>query len=184
MKLVWMVLFALPLISLTACGDDDEDNDLFKDYSYLINKTRDDVKKNLGVAPAEEDLESLVYENIQPNIPTLIAWFTLWEENETGLVTYEKVQMVDVELKGLSYSEVYNHLTDLYGKAELDDYDDMRWEKSGKYIWLDQDGSELWVTYADKKAWDKAEEAYYKPAARSAESVSPKAAHRAARATR
>ena len=51
MKLVWMVLFALPLISLTACGDDDEiTNDdgvtiNIKDYSDLLGKTRDEVMK-------------------------------------------------------------------------------------------------------------------------------------------
>ena len=49
MKLVWMVLAALPMIALTACGDDEPDNGIsFKDYSILLNEDRDDIVNRLA----------------------------------------------------------------------------------------------------------------------------------------
>lgn len=188
LKLVLAALIALPVVSLTSC-EDNEDNDLFKDYSYLLDKTRENVKKDLAVTPSDEDLEGVYYENFgQPNISDLFVWFTLWNYNEEGLVTYDKAVMVDVCVTGLTYTEVYNHLTKLYGEAKMIQYEDeeydeieteLRWEKSGKYVWLDDDEDGLWVTYAKKSEWDKAEEG-----TKSAEGVNIRAAHRAARAAR
>lgn len=72
MKLVWAVLFALPLIAFTSCGDDDEpilDNEgdeiTLTDYSDLLNKSREDIitKKMKDFTPYYQDIDGIFYDN-------------------------------------------------------------------------------------------------------------------------
>lgn len=164
MKLVWMVLFALPMIGLTACGDEDEP-DPFKQYDNLIDKTRSEVMKTVGAQISSEDLYGVYYDNLnEGNVKDLSVLFTLGEENnEGGLVTFDKAVWVDEYLYGTSYQAVLNFLTDKYGKSTMftvegdeEDGSDaetyLQFEKSGKYIWLFND---LSVTYVKKSEWDK-----------------------------
>lgn len=163
MKLVWMVLFALPMISLTACGDDDElkgDDGVtinLKDYSDLLDKTKEDVMKKMNIQVADEDNDGIYYENVAPNVEAVDIYYTFFEENEYGAQqTYNKSVMVDVELSGFSYDELYNFCTDKYGKGQLND-DILTITKGDMYVWLDYDKADKdgYITYVKKSEWDK-----------------------------
>lgn len=171
-KLVWMVLFALPLISLTACGDDDEpDGSIsFRDYSNLINEDRNDIlnKKMKDYTPYYEDLFGVYYaaydeetdlaNSLGDNISEVDAYFTFFEErtdNPDLYVTYEDCVMVDVELYGFQEWEVANYLSNKYGKSTQMANGLARYEKDGKYIFLDNEDG-IFVTYVDKKKYDGA----------------------------
>lgn len=167
MKLVWMMLIALPMVAFTACGDeddtitDDAGNAVkvdLKKYSDLLDKTRDDVMKRVGLAVSEETLEGIFYHDLNDDyIDELDIFYTFDERNENGaLVTYEKSVAVALELYGFSYTDMFNHLQDLYGKGNFDEEGTYVMEKSGMYIWFDYyDDGETDITYIQKKEWDK-----------------------------
>lgn len=90
LKLVWMVLFALPMVAFTACGDDDKDDDddnggnggtnteLFADYSPLVGKTRSQVINYMGNDPIYEvDGVTMGYYVDRNNVETVVAMFEL-----------------------------------------------------------------------------------------------------------
>ena len=170
MKLVWMVLAALPMIALTACGDDEPDNGIsFKDYSFLLDEDRQEIlnKKMKGYEPVEEDLYGVYYESdaitsLGDNISEVNAYFTFWEETSYGYVTYEDCVQVDVCLEGFADSDMFNYLTNKYGKAQMieddedEDYVGYEFTKGNMYVWYDYiDKDEIWVSYVDKKEFDK-----------------------------
>ena len=162
MKLVWMVLFALPIISLTSCEDDKDE--LFKDYSNLLGKTETEVL-NIMDRPATQVTAAIYFENINdvPNVEEVDVYWTLDDYDDNGnLIVFNKAVQVDTYLVGLTSAEITNHLTDLYGKSKVLTYEDeedgdvwteTRWEKGNKYIFFDAE--DLTVTYVDKKEWDK-----------------------------
>ena len=162
MKLVWMVLFALPLISLTACGDDDEPAP-FKEYGYLIDKTRDKVIEDLPFSVSEEETGALYYWDINTDhVSDLAVLFTFDEYDDKGaLVVYNKAVWVSQFVYGLSYQTVYNHLESQYGSGKImtipatsEDPEEnyFQFEHGGKYIWLYND---MMITYVKKSDWDK-----------------------------
>lgn len=168
MKLVWAVLFALPVFSLVSCESDDNDG-LFKDYSYLVGKSLDDVIKDMGsdYLVGENGNGALYYElNSVPNVTNVDVFFTFFDYNELGLITYDKAVEVDVTLKGLEYSQVYNELNKEYGNGEMISYEDeegnvedteIKYTKGNRYIYLYTSGSGyVNVDYVDKKAFDEA----------------------------
>lgn len=164
MKLVWMVLFALPIISLTSCEDDKDE--LFKDYSNLLGKTRTQVLDIMN-RPADQEAEAFYFENINdvPNVDEVDVYWTFYDYDSNGMVIFDKAVEVDTYLVGLSAAEITNHLTDLYGKSKVLSYEDegdvweeIRWEKGNKYIFFDSE--DLAVSYVDKKEWDKSVENY------------------------
>lgn len=161
MKLVWMVLFALPLISLTACGDDDLENEdgatvNLKDYSDLLDKTQKDVMNKMDMDVTDQDQYGLYYENVDKNVEEVDVFYTFFEENEYGaIVTYDKSVMVEVDLKGFTYDDVYNFCSSKYGKGEM--YDGMLVIKKGDmYVWYEynNDGTAE-LTFVKKSEWDK-----------------------------
>lgn len=163
MKLVWMVLFALPLISLTACGDDDEiTNDdgvtiNIKDYSDLLGKTRDEVMKKMNMEVAEADEEGIVYIDPENNVLAVGAYYTFFEENEYGaLITYNKSVDVEVYITDFSYDDLYNFVSNKYGKGQM--YEDILVVSKGNmYVWLYWNDETSWgeLSFVDKKEWDK-----------------------------
>lgn len=171
MKFVWMVLFALPLLAVTSCGDDEPDGGIsFNDYSDLIGKTSSDIldKKMKDFTPTDQDLYGVYYaaydeetgvsNSLGDNIAEVDAYFTFFDEREDNpelYVTYTDCVMVDVELYGFKDWEVINYLTNKYGKSTVTPTGLTQWEKDGKYIRLDVDGG-MFVTYVDKKKWDAA----------------------------
>lgn len=167
-KLVWMLLFALPVLSLTSCENDDE-KDLvynnngtgvdFKQYQDLLNKTRDDVMKKMGIEVADADEYGIFYENVQTSIPELDVYYTFFNENEYGAtVTYEKSVWVDIMLTNFSDDELYNFLSDKYGKGSMNDAGIMVYTKGNLYVFYDYvDTNEIWVSYLNKSEKDKAD---------------------------
>ena len=164
LKLVWMVLFALPMISLTACGDDDDlvDNETgatvnMKDYSDLLDKTKEDVSKKMGIEVADQDEEGLYYVGISKNVLGVSVLYSFGEFDENNVLkTYDKSVMVDVILDGYNYDTVYNFVTDKYGKGEM--IESILVIKKGDmyvlYTWNDeQDWAE--ISYVKKSTWDK-----------------------------
>lgn len=168
MKLVWMVLFALPLMTMTACGDDDDlvdDNTgatvELKDYSDLIGKKYSEAIEKMGpnYDQDETDQWEIVYYNIDPNVVELDICFTFYEDDEVA--PYEKAVMVDVDVVGFSNSYLLNRLQKLYGEATTNQDEDgelyYTYEKSGKYILFEyyKEYNEGQITYFDKKEFDK-----------------------------
>lgn len=170
MKLVWMVLFALPMISLTACGDDDDlvdDNTgstvELKDYSDLIGKKYNEVTDKLG---SNYDLEEtnqyqIVYYDYDVNVTEIGVYFTFYEEvSEDVYKRYETAVMVNVDVKGFSNAYLIDRLQKLYGEGTPHEDEDglyFTYEKSGKYIIYvyDAENQEGEITYVDKKEFDK-----------------------------
>lgn len=180
LKLAWMLLFALPLVTFTSCGDDDEPGDggiSIKDYSDLLGQTRDDIldkkMKNYEASELETyyisylayDEELGISNDLGNNIAGIDIWYTLFEEESYGYKPYDKSVMVDCYLYGLKFNDVFNYLADKYGKASMvtgaegDDFD-YQFEKGDKYIWLTQEVEDdytlVYITYVDKKKWDDA----------------------------
>lgn len=167
MKLVWMVLFALPLISLTACGDDDDDlvNDEtgatvnIKDYSDLLDKSQKDVMNKMGIDVTEQNEFGLYYENVEKNVEEVDVLFTLFEEDHGAYVTYDKSVMVNVDLTGFTYDDVYNFCSNKYGKGEMID-GTLVIKKGSMYVWFeyydDADGGYSELTFVNKSKWDAA----------------------------
>lgn len=167
-KLVWMLLFALPVLSLTSCENDD-DKDLvynnsgigvdFKQYQDLLNKDRDDVMKKMNIEVADADEFGIFYENVQTSIPELDVYYTFFYENEYGATeTYEKSVWVDIMLDKFSNDELYNFLTDKYGKGSMNEDDIMVYTKGNLYVFYDYvDTNEIWISYVNKSEKDKAD---------------------------
>lgn len=165
MKLVWMVLFALPMVAFTACGDDDEpDNGLkFKDYSVLLDKTRKDIvdKEMKDYTPYETPAGALFYDNdgnaLGQYIDEVDCYFT-WDDPFNVAVPEEKCVWVDTEMSGVNAADLMNYLTDKYGKAaaENDDMDSYTFTKGNMYVWYDIDAEEgvCYVGYVNKKSYD------------------------------
>lgn len=159
MKLVWMVLIALPMISLTACGDDDELGTInMKDYSSLLDKTRDDVLKKMNMDVAGSDEEGIYYLNVEEGVPEVDVFFTFFENNQYGtLQLYDKSVMVDVEVNGFPYNDLLNFVNDKYGKGTMDEDGIYVVKKGDMYVWLDWDSTEKdgYLTFVKKSEWDK-----------------------------
>lgn len=164
LKLVWMVLFALPMISLTACGDDDDlvDNETgatvnMKDYSDLLDKTKEDVSKKMGIEVADQDEEGLYYVGISENVLGVSVLYSFGDFDENNVLkTYGKSVMVDVILDGYNYDTVYNFVTDKYGKGEM--IEGMLVIKKGDmYVWYTWNDEQDWaeISYVKKSTWDK-----------------------------
>ena len=173
-KLVWMMLFALPFVAFTSCSDDDdlEDNNTgtkveLKDYSDLIGKKYNDVIKKMG---GNYDTEAsnqfqLVYINPDDNVTYLDALYTFYDEGTDGnyypnsTTPYEKCVQVDVNVKGFDGTYLINRLQDFYGKTQFDTDEEGTyafWDKDGKYIIYEFVNGEGEITYIDKKEFDKA----------------------------
>lgn len=165
MKLVWMVLFALPMISLTACGDDDDlidDNTgisiNMKDYSDLLDKTRDDVMKKMNMDVADSDNNGIYYENVENGVPEVDVYYTFFEDNEYGAQqTYEKSVMVDVLVDGFPYNDLLNFVINKYGKGNLNNEGIYLIKKGDMYVWLEWDDEyeDGYITFVKKSEWDK-----------------------------
>lgn len=163
-KLVWMVLFALPLISLTACGDDDEPDGgiSFKDYSNLLNEDREDIiqKKMKDFTPYYQDLDGIFYSregnSLGNNIEEVDVYFTFADlDEDPSLVPDEESVYVDVELFDFNSTDVFNYLTNKYGKAESNGPGSYTFTKGNMYVWYDyEDGSYMYVSYVNKKKYD------------------------------
>lgn len=168
MKLVWMVLFALPFLTLTACGDDDElvdDNTgatvELKDYSDLIGKKYTEVLDKMGqnFDKDETNQYQIVYYNIDTNVSELDVAFTFYEPEDAPTL-YEKAVFVNVEVNGFSNSYLLNRLQKLYGEGTAHEEDGEIWytyEKDGKYVLYEYDAysQEGEISYFDKKEYDK-----------------------------
>lgn len=167
MKLVWMVLFALPMVAFTACGDEDEpDNGLkFKDYSVLLNKDRKDIleKQMKDCTPYYQNLDGIFYDNDGNDLGQYInevdCYFTFEDlEENPSAVPEEKCVWVDTEMSGVNAADLMNYLTDKYGKAaaENDDMDSYTFTKGNMYVWYDIDAEEgvCYVGYVNKKSYD------------------------------
>lgn len=127
MKLVWMVMFALPLVMFTSCGDDKENDEpetqtLFKDYSFLLRKTPSQVKSSMGT-PDDADVEGWYYEVNKDNVIDLYAFFTDLDEDEYGeYEIYDTVQIVDVNLdEDVKSNDVQNLFNKKYDMLEVDE---------------------------------------------------------------
>lgn len=163
MKLVWMVLFALPMISLTACGDDDELENSdgvtinLKDYSDLLDKSRNDVMDRMGIEVTDEDLDGIYYEDVNDNVSEVDVYYTFFEENEYGTEQrYEKSVMVEVDLVGWTYDQIFNFVSKKYGNGAM--YQGMFVVTKGDmYVWYEYDDSDntAELTFVNKKEWDK-----------------------------
>lgn len=163
MKLVWMVLFALPLMILPACGEEDDlegDNGAvvnMKDYSDLLDKKRSEVFDRMDVDVYATDEEGIYYLDVDKNVLGVSVLYTFGEENEYGApVTYEKSVMVDVILDGFNYDTVYNFVTDKYGKGQMIE-DILVIKKGDMYVWYTWNDEYDWaeISYVNKKEWDK-----------------------------
>lgn len=163
-KLVWMLLFALPVLSLTSCENDDDlvDNETgttinLKDYSDLLDKTRDDVMKRMNIQVAASDEDGIYYENVAPGVEEVNIFYTFFEENEYGAQkNYDKSVMVEVDLTGFTYDEIYNFCSSKYGKGQM--YDDMLViTKGSMYVWYEYDENDKTaeLTFIKKSEWDK-----------------------------
>ena len=164
MKLVWMVLFALPMVAFTACGDDEPDNGLkFKDYSELLNKDRKDIVDNKmkGMTPYWSVTGALFYDNdgndLGQYIDEVDCYFT-WDDPETVTVPEDKCIWVDTEMSGVNANDLFDYLSNKYGKAtaDSDDMDAYSFTKGNMYVWYDIDREEgvCYVGYVNKKSYD------------------------------
>ena len=164
MKLVWMVLFALPMISLTACGDDDDliDDETgttinVKDYSDLLDKNRDDVMKRMDMPVADSDEEGIYYVDPAPGVEAVDIFYTFFEDNEYGAQQiYNKSVMVEVDLYGFTYDEIYNFCTKKYGTGIMVE-NVLVITKGDMYILYeyDNDTETAELTFIKKSEWDK-----------------------------
>ena len=125
LKFFWMAALCLPVLSFTACDNDNviEDNDgdkievLFKDYSDLLGKKYDDVIKKVGVEPKESAglLEFVV--NTE-NVQEVDTWF--FYADQPGVV-FEEVVNVDSYLSDeLTTQDVVNYLSAIYTATGYD----------------------------------------------------------------
>ena len=164
MKLVWMVLFALPMISLTACGDDDDliDDETgttinLKDYSDLLDKNRDDVMKRMDMQVTYSDEDGIYYETPAPGVDEVDIFYTFFEDNEYGAQkNYDKSVWVEVDLYGFTYDEIYNFATKKYGEGQM--YDGMLVIRKGDmYVWYeyDYDSDTAELSFIKKSEYDK-----------------------------
>lgn len=164
MKLVWMVLFALPMISLTACGEDDDliDDETgttinLKDYSDLLNKSKEDVMKRMDMKVTDSDEDGIYYVDPAPGVEEVDIFYTFFEENEYGAQqNYDKSVQVEVDLYGFTYDEIYNFCTKKYGDGQMHN-GILVIRKGDMYVWYEynnnSDTAEL--TFINKKEWDK-----------------------------
>lgn len=163
-KLVWMVLFALPMVSLTACGDDDENSAPFKEYDYLLGKTINQAVNDLPFEVSAQDVEGVFYVGINyQGVADLYVANSFGDKDDKGatIVYNEVVYVMENLMENVNYVDVANYLEDKNGKsieiniAEPGEAPELvkRWDKGGKYIFLynDEDKS---VAYANKKYYD------------------------------
>lgn len=169
MKLVWMVLFALPMLTLTACGDDDDelvdDNTgttvELKDYSDLIGKKYTEVLDKMGQNFDKDETNQymIVYYDLDTNVSELDVFFTFFEPEDAPTL-YDKAVFVNVEVSGFSNAYLLNRLQKLYGEGTAHEDEGEVWytyEKDGKYILYEFDAAnqEGEIAYFDKKEYDK-----------------------------
>ena len=167
-KLVWMVLFALPLISLTSCGDDDDPVNVggievsFKDYSYLIGKSRVEVQSDMNLTISNQDQFGIYYdaETVnEPHIGDVDVFFTVFQKDDNGnYILTEKASEIEVEVTGYTQAQIFDYLGEKYGKPSMNEYGRYTFEKGNLIVWFewDEDDSIAEITYIDKKEWDKA----------------------------
>lgn len=170
MKLVWMVLLALPMISLTSCGDDDDtimdDNGVevqFKDYSNLLGKTMTDIlnKEMKDYTPEMfEDGSGMVYysddQDLGDNVFYVSPSFWLYGADEEVVYQSEKSVMVLEEVYGFEKQAMYNHFSSKYGDATMLSDGTYEFTKGNMYIWLDYiSKNEIDIYYVNKSDYDK-----------------------------
>lgn len=169
MKLVWAVLFALPLIAFTSCGDDDEpilDNEgdeiTLTDYSDLLNKDRDEIitKKMKDFTPYYQDIDGIFYDNdgndLGENIAEVDCFFTFEdiEANPSVVPDKESVEVM-VELYDLDANTVLTYLSKKYGEVVANGDGAFTFTKGNMYVWLDIDDEDyLSISYVNKKKFD------------------------------
>lgn len=165
MKLVWMVLFALPMVAFTACDNDEPDNGKsFKDYSNLLNKTLTDIldKEMKNYQPyIQPDGSGVSYfddaNELGNNIENVNVWFTFFDEDAQGnYIMYPKSVVVESYVEDFAEWEIKNYLTDKYGKSEQFEDGGYQYTYGNMYIWLDyvEDTGDWVVSYLNKKEYD------------------------------
>lgn len=132
-----MVLFALPLVGLTACGDDEPEDNIddepgveepgevetyeFTDFSVLMGKTRQETIDFIGSQPAVAEMDYLgfdVMENVKfENVSSVFAWFSYFDENVLdNVVIVQSFLDLDADQK-----EIVNSLNRLYTFEGIDE---------------------------------------------------------------
>ena len=176
MKLVWMVLVALPMIAITSCSDDDKDELItddgvevkFEDYSKLLNKTLSDIldKEMKDFNPDVYSDGSGVFYNSEDdndlgiNVNSVMVDFWFYDEDENGdeIVLYksQKSLMVMEEVYGFKQNDMYNFLTDKYGKPEMLSDGTYEYSKDNMYIWFEYiNTNDISIYYINKNEYDK-----------------------------
>ena len=158
-KLLWMVLIALPMVSLTSCGDDEPEPVVFKDYSYLLGMSDYSVKKEfVGVTSTtitdDETFAGYYFATNSDNVNSVYTYFTYFDyDNTDTLITYGNVVVVDSYLsKSLKSGEIQNELGSKFKYNTYDTEDEC-------YVYTDEKKNiEVWyypedndVMYIDTK---------------------------------
>lgn len=179
LKLVWMVLFALPLISLTACGDEEEtivdaggEEVVFKDYSDLLGKTMTDIlnDKMKDFNPTmftngEGIFYSALNNDLGMNVNYLAVYFafTYVEDDEVYIVEgskNEKAIWVTEDVSDFTLDALANHLTSKYGKLTILSDGTYEYTKGNMLVWLEESKEEgeepvCTISYLNKSEYEK-----------------------------
>ena len=164
MKLVWMVLVALPMIAITSCSKDDDDpeNALFKDYSTLIGKTRQGVIDYIGEDPYSQDSEYqfFVFEEETIEYDHVVSVTAMYDDEEGNVL--DKVSNVGSVLDpALKNTSIQNYLNEKYDYEFVDEDGDYVYTKKDLYIFYTPATEDSFATvlYIDSKAFSRAGEA-------------------------
>lgn len=176
MRLAWMVMFALPLVMFTACGDDEPDGDddqeipevpgdeddvpappqaTFTDFSVLLRMTGVQVINYMNTSPTDELSDYYVYgfEVNKGNVENVYAYFTDLDENADGeFIMFNTVQIADVELsEAVKSYEVQNLFNYLYVLVEVDEDGDYKYiseEQQMRILYMPEDNEVVYYNIA------------------------------------
>lgn len=134
-------------------GQDEPVTDLFKDYSFLLGKTKPQVKSLMSsYTPQYEDSRFIDY--VLPD--THINFLTIAYSLDEDATVYDTSIAVSVEIAGYSNSELTAFLKSKYGNGSLLDEGQYLFPNGDMYVMYEFDYSEnlAFVAYVLKDVWD------------------------------